>query len=65
MRNAGQAALNKKDSGNRKTPEQIDAAVSGTWPAELEQFVAGVRTDDFLVTDTDIDTCLDLVVVAS
>ena len=45
--------------------EQIEAAVSGTWPAELEQFVAGVRTDDFLVTDTDLDTSLDLVVVAS
>ena len=45
--------------------EQIEAAVSGTWPAELEQFVVGVRTDDFLVTDTDLDTSLDLVVVAS
>ena len=44
---------------------QIDAALSGRWPADLERFVAGVRTDDFLITDTDLDTSLDLVVVAS
>ncbi|MCB8996517.1 MAG: class I SAM-dependent methyltransferase [Actinobacteria bacterium] len=45
--------------------EQIEAALSGTWPGELEAFVAGVRTDDFLITDADLDTSLDLVVVAS
>ena len=45
--------------------EQIDAALSGRWPDDLERFVAGVRTDDFLITDTDLDTSLDLVVVAS
>jgi SAM-dependent methyltransferase len=45
--------------------EQIDAALSGTWPDDLERFVAGVSTQDFLIRDSDLDTCLDLVVVAS
>jgi SAM-dependent methyltransferase len=45
--------------------EQIDAALSGTWPADLERFVAGVRTEDFLISGADLDTSLDLVVVAS
>lgn len=44
--------------------EQIDAALSGHWPAELETFVAGVTTADFTMT-ADLDTCLDLVVLAS
>lgn len=49
----------------RLIAEQIEAALSGTWPADLEHFVAGVGTEDFLISEADLDTSLDLVVVAS
>jgi SAM-dependent methyltransferase len=45
--------------------EQIDAALREQWPDELEAFVAGVTTNDFLVRATDLDDSLELVVVAS
>ena len=45
--------------------EQIDASLSGHWPAELEEFVSSVTVNDFTVTGYDVDTSLDLVVVAS
>lgn len=44
--------------------EQVAAALSGTWPADLEQFVAGVRPDDFVIHPQDLAASLDLVVVA-
>ncbi|MBK6762698.1 MAG: class I SAM-dependent methyltransferase [Micrococcales bacterium] len=45
--------------------DQIDASLSGHWPAELEEFVSSVTVNDFTVTGYDVDTSLDLVVVAS
>jgi SAM-dependent methyltransferase len=45
--------------------EQIDAALRDHWPAELEDFVAGVTTADFVVRADDVDASLDLVVLAS
>ncbi|HQR79947.1 MAG TPA: class I SAM-dependent methyltransferase [Actinomycetota bacterium] len=45
--------------------EQVAAAITGHWPAELEQFVAGVSAEDFVVSGNDPDSSLDLLVVAS
>lgn len=44
--------------------EQVRAALSDCWPPDLEAFVAGVRADDFTITDERIDDSLDLLVVA-
>lgn len=44
--------------------EQIEAALCGTWPAELENFVAAVTIDDFMISPDDLDASLDLVVLA-
>ncbi|MEZ5187033.1 MAG: class I SAM-dependent methyltransferase [Candidatus Nanopelagicales bacterium] len=44
--------------------EQIAAALSDTWPAELEEFVSTVTVDDFVISPEDLDTSLDLVVLA-
>lgn len=44
--------------------EQIEAALSQSWPDELEDFVAGVTVDDFAIT-REVEGCLDLVVCAS
>jgi len=43
--------------------EQIDAALSGNWSAELEQYVASVGTEDFEIS-ADTTDCLDLIAVA-
>ena len=45
--------------------EQIDASVSGNWPAQLEEFVSTVTVDDVTITGEDLTNCLDLVAVAS
>jgi len=45
--------------------EQVDASLSDHWPTELEQFVSTVTVADFTVSRDDLDTSLDLVVVAS
>ena len=44
--------------------EQIEASLSGVWPAELEAFVAGVSDADFEIRAGDVDASLDLVVIA-
>ena len=44
--------------------EQIEASLSGVWPAELEAFVAGVSDADFEIRTGDVDASLDLVVIA-
>jgi SAM-dependent methyltransferase len=44
--------------------EQIDAALAGVWPADLEQFVASVTAADFAIHAEDLDASLDLVVIA-
>jgi len=45
---------------------QVSVVVDGSgWPAELLARVAAVTTDDFVITAEDVDSCLDLLVVAS
>lgn len=45
--------------------EQVQAALTGHWPQELERFVAGVSADDFRIRDEELESCLDLLVIAS
>ncbi|APU13353.1 class I SAM-dependent methyltransferase [Actinoalloteichus fjordicus] len=50
--------------GGSLIEEQIRLAVEGRdWPAELAAEVDAVRAEDFVITDTDVDTSLDLVAV--
>lgn len=44
--------------------EQIHAALTDNWPAELEAFVARTACDDFTISPADLEDSLDLVVVA-
>lgn len=44
--------------------EQIEAALTDSWPSELEEYVASVTVDDFAIDDRDLDSSLDLVVLA-
>lgn len=44
--------------------EQVRAALADDWPTELEDFVSGATTADFTIHGQDIDTSLDLVVMA-
>lgn len=44
--------------------EQIEAVVSDHWPAQLEAFVAATSTDDFMISDDNLQDSLDLIVVA-
>jgi SAM-dependent methyltransferase len=44
---------------------QVDVVVSGTgWPADLLAAVTSVTSDDFMISDEDVDASLDLVAVA-
>lgn len=44
--------------------EQIAAALSDEWPAELEEFVTTVSTDDFVISGDVMAESLDLVAIA-
>lgn len=45
--------------------EQIEAALSDHWSDELQEYVASVTTDDFVIGSENLDDSLDLIVVAS
>lgn len=45
--------------------EQIEAVLCDDWPSDLEEFVAGVTPDDFVLAEDHLADCLDLVVLAS
>lgn len=44
--------------------EQIHAAISGEWPADLEDFVAKTTCEDFTIHAGPLEDSLDLIVVA-
>lgn len=43
---------------------QVDAVLSGDWPAHVDAMVESVTTDDFVITSDDIDGSCDLIGVA-